>query len=343
MKRSTVLGALLVCVTGMCGGAVASAQNPETQTIDAFRTRSDIGTGDQDRIARWIQYEVNNFSSFTEFRGRFAEQYNHAGNSSQFKLQFASQSANVAGQSFGNASLSGDVAHAMAQALVDMNRIETHPGLVTGLGSSDNRARYLSAKGLVTLQRAIGADNSLFQQTVTALRDAGLKESSGVVLGRIYGALSYQTKLDVVFDTFVQLFDVRLAHRRQPGVTGDGAELYAFEFFRAASVRNTLSQTQKEQLVQRLAVFLRLDAERYDTTNLSFNEVDRLERLLDAAEEVLAGLAGNGGAIRDAMAGGGYASRGQVRAEAYRWVGDPTANTPGALSQAPWNVPGGAP
>ena len=91
---------------------------------------------------------------------------------------------------------------------------------------------------------------------------------------------------------------------------------------------------------------MRIDAQRYTAPKLDFTENDRIERTLWAAEEFLSGgamLGTRGGKIRTALQAGGPANSAAVLQEVYKWVGDPTSNTPGALSAAPWNVPVGAP
>ncbi len=47
--------------------------------------------------------------------------------------------------------------------------------------------------------------------------------------------------------------------------------------------------------------------------------------------------------IRAELEEGGYEQRAEVLKEAYKWVGDPDAQTPGTLNAEPWNVPIGAP
>ena len=342
MRGRSTLG--VACMVYVCvGGGVCLAQSGDAM-IDTIRSRTDIGESDQRRIADWMRDEIAGGRPFKEFRRRFSEQYNDAGNTQQFRTQFAVQATGVAAEKFRSGALIGDNAHAVAQALVDLKRIEVHPALLVCLNAADVRARYLCADGLVELKRQIASDNALFASTVEALREAGRKEQSGVVLGRIYDALAIPEKVGAVFADYVQLLDARLAVRRNGGAINGGPELYAFEFFRLPAVRNALDPNQKAQLVARLAVFLRLDAARYAAPNLDFNEIDRLERTLDAAEEILAALVPEGGGkIRDALSSGGVQAAPTVMAEVYRWIGDANANSPGALNQPPWNVAVGAP
>lgn len=312
-----------------------------------MRRRTDIGPSDQGRIARWVRLQVENFAGFSTFRDRLTQQYEHANNSEQFRLQLTAQTAQVAAQQFAKASLEGEIAYSLAYVLTRTNRPEALPGLLAGLKSSDARARYMCAKGLTANKKSIAAVRANLDQTMQALRAAGLVEADGVVLGRIYEALAYSGQAAAVLDSYLDVFDKRLGHRRQAAVIVDGAEWYAYEFFRTPGVLNALNGQQKAQLAARLAVFLRMDAERYNTAELNFDEIDKIERLLDGAEAVLSDSQmvgpGTGGKIRGALSTAGRGNRQAVLQEAYRWVGDSNSNTPGALNEAPWSVPIGAP
>ncbi len=313
--------------------------------INAIRSRDVIGPSDQRRIADWVERQVEKLTGFITFRDRFTAQYEHENNSQQFRLQLAAQTAKVAATLFGRPNPRGETAYSLAHVLAIMDRPETLPGLTAGLKSSDARARYACAKGLASLTRSIAADKAKLDQTIKALRETGLAESDPVVLGRIYEALAYPDQSAAVFDSYLKLFDKRLLVRRSPAVIADGAEVYAYEFFRTPRVISALDAGRKSELVARLAVFLRMDAERYSTANLHFDEIDRIERLLASAEAILSNVVGNskGGRIREALSAGGHGNRQAVLQEAYLWVGDPNNNTPGALNEPPWNVPVGAP
>ncbi len=314
------------------------------EVMNGIRERTDIGVGDQGRIAGWVEGEVQKFTEFLRFRERFGKQYNDVKNSEQFRVQLAAQTAQVAVQQFVKPDLDGNIAHALAQVLTDMNRPETFPGLIAGLESSDVRGRYFCAKGLIALHGLIAGDKDRLGQTVQALRETGLAETDPVVLGRVYEALAFPGQVADVFDAYLALFDKRLTARRGPVVVADGAENYAYELFRTSEVSGALSADQKSKLAVRVAVFLRMDAERYNNPNLKFDEIDRLERALDGAEDILTTLVGaTGGKIREELSSGGHGNRAAVLQEAYKWVGNPETGQAGALNTAPWNVPVGAP
>lgn len=350
----------------------ARAQAPGSDdAIDQIRKLDEIRTLDQERIEEWVQKEVDllaglsggsergplDASQFKTFVARFASQYTHAGNTTAFRVQFATQTAGVAAAEYAKADLATTVAISLARVLLDMNAAEVISGQMAGLAASDSTARLLSASGLVQQRDAIRKEQGRLGAVIAALRAAGTEESDSLVLGRVYEALAYGNQMQPVLEAYLDIFDKRLAYRRGAAVVADGAELQAYEFFRTRTVVAALNPSQKKDLVSRLAVFLRLDAERYnDSTlvppsdpkvpDLGYYERDRLERMLDAVEELLATLVGSGaagGEIRKAFASGGYESRAVVLEQAYRWVGHPTTNESGALGAAPWNVPIGAP
>jgi len=94
--------------------------------------------------------------------------------------------------------------------------------------------------------------------------------------------------------------------------------------------------------VARVAVFLRLDAARYNNTSLGYVETDMWERSLVQAEVILK-AATNGGNITGILNSQGRAGMDLIPAEAAKWVGDAATKSQGTLSSPPWSVPVGAP
>ena len=328
--------------------APGQAPGPEDQAIDQVRQLPTIGGSDQQRIQDWVLTQIGKFTDFNTFRKRFRDSFVHANNSQQFPAALATQTATVVAAQVAGLDLNPELAKALAQTLCDMRAPETHSGLIELLKSKHVATRYLAAKGLSTrtLSRSIAADSAKLTQTVNALRDAGITELDSVVLGRIYQALSYPGKASAVFDAYIAVMDKRLPARRLPGIPSDGAERFAYVFFSEKGVIAALNAAQKSALGSRLAVLLRLDGERYNTLDLEFDETDRLDRTLWAAEEILvdSGMVGDkGGKIRKAIQAGGHENRAAVLEEVYKWVGHPTSGVQGALNAAPWNVPVGAP
>lgn len=343
------------CLVVACffSGRAARAQDPLDQAVDAMRSEDTLSANDQQRIAEWVQAQVTQLGAMPEaerkvaaynaFPQKFKSQSEHKDNKAAFKTQLAVQTATVAAGIFSGPKQDGAVAVALARSLLDMNRVETLPGLLAGLKSSEPAARFLSASGLSRLRTVIAGEKDKLEQVVSALRDAGVGETVPVTVGEIYKALAYPAQAATVFDAYLAIFEKRLGTRRGSTLV-DGAELNAFEFFRTSTVLGGLNEAQKAQLAKAVAVFMRLDAERYNAPKLSFDEQDRIERQLDAEEEILTALApGKTGKVREELATGGHDRRAEVLKQVYAWVGNPESKEAGILNAAPLNVPMGAP
>ncbi len=328
----------------------AASEDAIIRPIQRLRT---IGEGDPRRIGDWVGNRVKELitaasasepTAFRAFRERLGELYQDPQNTPAFKTELVVQVTQIATNKFADTNLDGRVGLALARVLVDMGGLETYAGLVAGLKLKDQGARLLCAKGLKALRPQFAQDKPKLDQTVAALREAGEVEWNPAVLGRIYLALAYQDQVEVVFDAFMAIFDKRLELCRGAAVFVDRAEVDAFDYFRQAGVLSALSSEQKTALAQRLAVFLRFDAQRYSAENVGFGERENLERRLVSLEECLKSLVGGGGGdIRGELRAGGHERREAVAQQAYRWIGHPTTQKPGALNEAPWGVPIGAP
>ncbi|MCH7808319.1 MAG: hypothetical protein IIB60_03760, partial [Planctomycetes bacterium] len=347
----------------LCAGG-AHAQQPDRGALDTLRSRDSFSPNDKDKIGRWVRDQVDALAnlpadarpgSVRVARAVFDAEYNHASSSQPFRLAFAEQVGAVAVEAFGRADLDADAAHLLALLLLDLDRIEALDGLLAGLASKDARARLVCARGLGDRKTEIAAEPTQLSRVVAALRAAGLKEAQPVVLTRIYWALAYPAEVDAVFDAYIDLLGSRETYRRGPAIVADGAELGAYDFFRVGGVLAALNQGQQTRLVERLAFFFRLDAQRYndpslvpptgDAVDLGFYERDALERMLLGNETILATLIRSRPAgISQILRSGGYAVRAPaILAQVYGWVGDPKTNTPGPLNAAPWDVAIGAP
>jgi len=348
----------------------AHAQEAADQAIDAIRRLANVGPNDQRQIKNWIDIQVDrlvrapqpdparadgfNAGAFKTLRTQIQRQLGNDQNTPAFVAQFAHQMAIVAADRFSQPNAGTSLVRGVARALVDINRVETVPGLVAGLKVADQGARYLCAEGLFAQQASITNDAALLPQVIQSLGVAGQTEGNAAVLGRIYEALGFSSQVAVVFPVYMDIFDTRLQDRQTRGAGADAAEVFAFEFFR--DVVASVNEKQRGDLAKRLAVFLRLDATRYNDTSLAtpvdakapdlgYREREVLERRLDACEALLETLvgAGRGGNIRDQLNREGHDARQGVVEETYKWIGDAETNVTGALNAAPWNVPVGAP
>lgn len=348
----------------------AQNRNPQDATIDGIRSLSTIGNLDQDRIRRWIQHEVNqltdlpkkngtdgfNTPGFKTFLRRFLNQKNNGGNTNAFLAQLATQTAAVATQTFQQAGGSITAIRSMARAIFELSTPETLSGALTGMQTTDNSARYLCIKTITHLHSTIRQNQNTQKQVVQALQAAGIAETGSIVLGQIYTALNIGNDHSGLLNAYEKIFEQRLIRRKNQLVKVDGAELKAFELLRQPTIINAMNANQKTTLVQRLAVFMRLDAQRYNdpmiappanTTqpDLNFRERDMIERRLYEVEDILSTIAGSnkGGKVRNVLANEGFDGRGKILNEVYKWIGNAQSNSRGALNEAPWNVPVGAP
>lgn len=346
----------MLVLVALCATA-ASAQQPgrKDAAIEQIRTRRDLSATDTRQIGDWVNARVRtlkensdagNPSPLVPFLKRFTEQYSNRKNTPNFKTELVLQTSTVARTKFAQANVSTPVARGLATVLVDFNRIEAVDALLAGLSVNDASTRGLCLAGLTELRSAIERDAAKLPQVVQALRRAGASETDSGAAAQIYRALAYENQTALVFDAYLEILDKRLAGRGGPAVFLPYAEVEFVEFFRLRAVINALSQPQKTQLVGSLAVLLRSDAQRYGEEKLKdFYEKDALERRLHGIEAILVTVVGggNGGRIRAEIEAAGHEQRAQILKEAYKWVGDAAAQTPGALNAAPWNVPIGAP
>lgn len=330
---------------------LAQTLRPEDQNIDPVRTLPAISASDQRVIADWVQAKLALLSAdavkdadaaLLNTRKTFADLYSRSGNTPAFQTELARQIAEIFLLQLRKSDLAPAVSRPLARILADMNRVETLPALMAGLQSSDAPTRYLSVRSLASLRSAIAADRELLERVLAAVRQVGDTETSPVVTAQWYALLSLPQQAALVFDPMLGILEKRLAARRGNALVEDGAELDAYEFFRTPGVLNTLSQEQKNRLVNALAVLLRFDAERYSVVKLTATETEILERCLDGIESVLTDLGIKGGDVRNELSQGGRERRAEVLNQARAWIGDKETQKPGALNAPPYNVPLGA-
>jgi len=295
-----------------------------------------------------MEFEVEELlagrATLAAFRTNFTRQRTNPQSSPEFVAEFAGRSAQAAVEAFGDATVAVPAAVALARVLYDFDHAATIDGMVQGLKSRVPGVRFLCAKGLSRRHADLSASATQFRQVAEALEEAAVKEKNATTLGWIYRALAIPGRAGdaVVFDRFINMFDARLTTMRAGADFVDGAELEAFEYIRQAAAQ--LAPAQKERLVARLAVFLRLTAERYPADDVRFQEQVYIERTLEAIEAILETVTGTGGGVREAIGSGGRDDakvRDAVAAAARAWVGNEEVE--GALNSTQWKVPRGAP
>ncbi len=350
MPKGVRINYSLLLLAGALSAGISLAQEGAPagdQVLNSIREMGTVGAGDARRIGEWVKGKVTALekSEAQDKVRRFIESFEaqrlHRANTAAFVDALAEQTATVAREWFAKKDLSWQTGMALGRVLVSMDRVQTIPAFLEGLGSRVEPVRYLSAKGLVGQQDAIAANRNQRNQVVAAVKDAGQAETKGVILQYLYSAIAYRPLTPEVFDAYVAILDARLARRRAGAMKCDGGEIELYEFFRTAAILDSLNNAQKTALVQRLAVLLRMDAQRYGTPNLDFIEQDHLERCLEGNEAILTPLAGPGGNITQQLSNAAGPSA--VLQQMHLWVGNQATGVTGKLSGPPWNIPDGAP
>jgi hypothetical protein len=350
MPRSLRIHPVLLFLAGaLCAQTTLGQEGASAgdQVLNSIRELGNVGAGDARRIGQWVKDKVTALEKsdaedrISRFVKSFEAQRLNRANTAAFVDALAEQTAGVALEWFAKKNLNWQVGMALGRVLVNMDRVQTIPAFVAGIASDAEPVRYLSAKGLVRQQDAIAANKNQRNQVVAAVKTAGQAETKGVILQYLYSAIAYRPLTQEVFDAYLAILDARLARRRAGALKYDGAEVELYEYFRAGGMPESLSSAQKTALVQRLAVMLRMDAQRYATPNLDFVEQDHLERCLEGNEDILARSVGPGGDIAQQLSNG--AGPPAVLQQVHQWVGDQATGVTGKLNGPPWNIEPGAP
>lgn len=320
----------------------------DDEMIAQIRSLATLGALEPERVQSWIRCQVDQLifevtkvpADFTKFVGRLDAQFSNPANSPAFKTLLATQLGLVSATELPRPELHPMAGTAIARVLVNMEVVETLPGLLAGLKSKTPAVRYLAARGLNQLKPTLARDKARLAEVVSAIQSAGITEGDSVVVSHLYRALAYPTNVPDVLPAILAILDARLQARRSR-TTSDGGEIEALEFFRSDGVLTALNAEQKNQLAQKLAVFLRLDAHRFAAPDVSSQEKLLIERTLEGLEAVMVLLTGKPAIIAEEFARGGTDSA--VSTAVAQWVGDPSSNQQGILNAAPWNVPVGAP
>ncbi len=351
MLRGHTGVAMLVLVWSAVSAAPAAAQNPFDEQIEAIRGQNTFRATDKGIIRDWVGWEVAALKKGTVnaagFRVHFARMRTNPPSSTALVTEFVGQTALVAGTAFGDDQFPAPAAMVLGQVLYSFDHVATVNALLAGLKSSSPAVRFLCAKGLSKRRADFVANAGRLKQVIQAVVAAALVEKEPTVLGWLYRALAIRGRTGDgdLFGGLMKILDARLAVRRGGAIVVDGAEVEVFEYFRPVAAQ--LGQDQKEKLVLRLAVFLRMAADRYPADDVRFEEQVYIERTLESIEDILQSITGTTGGLRRAIESGRRGDdqvRAAVAAAAMAWVGDDQDDQKvGVLNSAPWNVPRGAP
>ncbi|MCK4659048.1 MAG: hypothetical protein KAV82_05950 [Phycisphaerae bacterium] len=351
MNKLGIALVIMVVCAGWSGMVPAVfGQVPEDVALDSVRTRSSIPSGEP-AIDNWITFRINKLRDELQvgskqadnaFSTAYLAQLRHEENSASFKMRFMERTnKRFAAEFKKEQGLEVAVGLTLARVLAEMNDVGAIPALSAGLEVAGQPAvRYTCVKAFEALMPEIEDDTVRSKAIIERLGQTGTHEHSGVVRKQIYKSLSRRgPNFNVATDAIFDIMEAQLRIRAQSAPAYDGAEEMVFGF-----LRNELSNVRdKNRLVAILGTHLRLDVERYLTKGISMEEKFLIELTIDAAESLLRRVAAPPAPvpnIRDAMSKIENQDL-NMPLELNKWIG--TAQTPGVLNKAPWNVPVNAP
>lgn len=347
--RHRLVATALVALSSPCWVHAQQATRLDAE-VDAIRAQSSFSPAEEQVIGQWVAEKVSTLGdrpdpdAYRAFVTRLDAERLNVSNSAAFLRALAAAISSVAETRLSRESTNSTVARGLTKAMYDLDRIEAAPGLIAGLSSPSQGARYLSAKGLGRLADRIEADKGVKVQVIAAVHAAGVREANPYVLRQMYAALVFPSLAPESLNAILAMVDRRIERRREGVRAVDGAEVPVTRYLRDPSpaIRGALKNEQKAEIVQRLAFLLRSYAQRYRDSGVPDEERETIELLLDGIEDILAAFVPSGGGnIRGRMSTD--LDPAGIWAETVRWVGDPESQTAGVLNGQPWNVPIGAP
>lgn len=332
----------MICLLVMLAGADAAVAQ-----FNEFRGAATVSPEQKTRIGAWLGEKLAKVEqgrtpeAARSFLTEVDAEWRNSANSLAFVDAMAEQTANLAKAQFAKPDLDGTVGMALAVALSDMNSKEAWPAFLVGLESPLQSVRYVSARGLVARMKDFSGDAKQRAEVIAAVKKAAVKETNGFILQHMYKAIAFPALDPEAFGTFLAVFDARLQVRRAGAQAVDPGEIEAFDYFAQPAILGALDQAKKVELASRLAVFLRMHAQRFGAGNVGSEEFFFIGAGLSANETILSAIVVSGGGNIQGVLGAGAGAA--VMQEAVRWVGDAATQTKGVLNDAPWSVPIGAP
>ncbi len=318
--------------------------------LEELRVRAPSGDNDNRTIDDWIKRELGKLgpgmpaSSTSGLRSELRRIRTDPSTHAACSAALSTRLGVVAAEELADGAKLGPVAATeLVWAMIDVDDPSTEAGLAAALKHPRMEVRYLAAVGLRRLRDRIAsaADPSKKAAYISVIREAGVAETNGVIVERLYDALAFPTVTDASFDAIVAILDARLKRYQDGAPLIDDAEPTLIEYCAHA----TFTQVQTAKIVRRLAVLLRLDVERMANDHLVPAERDALERRIIICEELLKQwvrpAAGEGGNLQREIAVGGATVGPVLKLELINWIGSP--QSPGVLNASPWNVPVAAP
>jgi len=338
---------LAACVSLAVATAAAVAQEAP---LAGLYTRTTFAAADEIAMDAWVESLIRVWNDNADksaadiaFRKAVATELANPAATLQFRSKLVDRIAVVFNQQFGKgAQLDVTLARTLAHVLGELDHVNAIPALEQGLGFPDAEVRYRCAHAFIELQKNISGDRNLSQKVFLILQNAGARETSPVVLSRIYVALMKEYPPADTIAVGRAILDARLARWRQGPYVADPGDLPFLEFL-LANTKELGANPARIEMVARLATMLRLDVQRYTDAKFRQQEREALERRINLEERLLVALVSPSPPpnIVGAMSAGGANGRKGMLDGLELWIGTPAK--PGLLNSAPWNVPPGAP
>ena len=227
--------------------------------MEELRQRAPAGDNDTNTIRQWLAAEFAAIDAAhpDDFRKKIQKLRTDPATNPAFRSEFDTRLAEFAADQLGKDNPE-HAAIALIRTLIDLNDPLTIPGLEAGLSSAHPTVRYLAARGLADLGPRIASDPNKLAPFILALQQAGVAETNGVIVERIYRALDLKPLPPQAVTAFEQILSARIAQYRERRTRLlDQAEITAVQILTEAG----LDQARSAGIVRALAPLLRLDVQ----------------------------------------------------------------------------------
>jgi hypothetical protein len=329
-------------------GSTSALQVTQDSAIEELRVRSPGGNNDVRTVVNWLEKEIQRLSDGPQARQTQIDFVNsitrlrNASDTTQgFRDLLADQLSALSTEKLsGTPQPSESVAASMVRAMTSISGKRVAAGLAAALTHASAEVRYLAARGLqLSCEEWCQSQPAETRDLIEKLNAAAISEPNGVIVDRIYRALSLDTATQESLTAIIEVVGARVAAYDAGRFLADTAEPTVFEYLS----RTALTPAQTSLLIPSLAKLLRLDVERYVAGDLRPENQSQIEIRIDACESLLEKLINKSPdrTIRSAMQSGDPAVTAIIQLQLIEWIGD--EDNDGLMTGPPANVPRGAP
>lgn len=183
----------MVCTLAAALPTMAQDPSGQPDAIEQLQAKNVLTDEDQAALRAWVDERVrlitageagDSAKAAQELRG------SRALGTQSFKDAYAAVTIEVIGEAYKQAKR--DSAARLIALLNTLNEVSAHPLLIEALRDKRVPVRTAAVIGLRHLQKNLAkAGGTFFSETITALREAGKRETSPVTLQQIYRAMDY--------------------------------------------------------------------------------------------------------------------------------------------------------